>query len=91
MSNDDSRHPSSSGDLLERFREFATPERRVKAAAWLLLACVIGWPMTSLTLFRAASIEAQGILALSWVAIILACLQLIVSTDIRREQEDEEN
>jgi hypothetical protein len=59
------------------------PGIRVKAAWVLLILCIIAWPVTSLTLFRS---EPQGILGLSWIAIILSMLQIVVATDVRNNQ-----
>jgi hypothetical protein len=59
------------------------PQNRVKAA-WVMLAiCLVAWPTTSLTVFKG---EPQGVLALSWIAIILAMLQIVVTTDVRNNQ-----
>lgn len=76
--------------MIDWLREVATPERRVKAAGIIFVLAVIGWPATSLTVFSGATPEQQGILGLSWLAIILAALQLIVTTDVRRQQEDDD-
>lgn len=62
------------------------PANRVRAAWWLLAFCVVAWPTTSLTVFRA---EPQGILGLSWLSLILAALNIVVTTDVRREQDDD--
>ena len=57
--------------------------------AWaMLVACTIAWPLTSLTVFRE---EPQAVLALSWIAIILQAVLLIATTDVRREQDEEED
>ena len=56
------------------------PINRVKAATALLCISLVAWPLTSLTVFRG---EPQGVLALSWAAIILTCLDIIVTTETR--------
>jgi hypothetical protein len=61
-----------------------SPRTRVRAAAYMFLVCVVAWPVTALTVFRG---EQQGILGLSWGAVILESLVLIVTTDIREETD----
>lgn len=56
---------------------------RVKAAWTLLFACLIGWPLSALTL---ASEEPPFILGLSWLAIILTSLDLISTNQVKRDQ-----
>lgn len=73
--------------MIDWLRETVTPERRVKAAGVALAFSVFAWPTTALTVFRG---EPQGILGLSWAAIILALLQIVLATDIRKQQEDGE-
>jgi hypothetical protein len=59
-------------------------EKRV-IFAWILLGIsVIAWPITALTVFRE---EPQGILGLSWFAIILTCLDVVVTSDVRDKQK----
>lgn len=59
------------------------PIYRVRGAWILLWVSVVTWPITSFTVFKN---EPQGILALSWLAIILTCLDIIATTDIRDNQ-----
>lgn len=59
------------------------PATRVKAACVMLVISVVAWPVTSLTIFRG---EPQGVLGLSWIAIILNMLQIVVTTDVRNNQ-----
>lgn len=52
-------------------------------AAWVLLAgSIIGWPISALTVFRD---EPQGILGLSWLAIILTCAELLTSSQVHED------
>jgi hypothetical protein len=54
-------------------------------AAWALLAVtLVAWPVTALTVFRQ---EPQGILGLSFLAIVVTCLDVLSTQDVRREQE----
>lgn len=61
------------------------PRNRVRAATVLLLVALASWPITALTVFRE---ESQGILGLSYMAIILECVVIIVTTDIRDNQSN---
>lgn len=55
--------------------------------AWLLfIGSLVCWPVTAITIFRD---EPQGILGLSWAAIALTALDILSTTDVRKEQEDE--
>ncbi len=52
-------------------------------AAWILLvAATLGWPVTALTVFRD---EPQGILGLSFLAIILEAASLLTSSQVHEE------
>ncbi len=59
------------------------PKNRVKAAFYALTISVVAWPITSLTVFRN---EPQGVLALSWLAIIIEMVIIAVTTDVRNNQ-----
>lgn len=60
------------------------PAVRVKCAWGVFVVSALGWPVTAFTVFRD---EPQGILGLSWFAIILTSLDIIVTADVRREQD----
>ena len=45
---------------------------------------MIGWPLTALTVF---SEEPQGILGLSWLAIILTAVDILLTADVRDQQD----
>ena len=62
------------------------PKHRVWAAWGLLVVCVVGWPVSALTVFSG---EPQGILGLSWAAIIITCLDIVATSDVRKSQEGE--
>lgn len=68
--------------MLDRMRD---PQARVRAAWGMFWICVVLWPITSLTIFAS---EPQGVLGLSWVALILNALNIVITTDVRREQEN---
>lgn len=48
----------------------------------LLIGSIVGWPVTSLTIFAT---EPQGILGLSWFAIILGAFNTIVTATVNDE------
>lgn len=53
-------------------------------AAWcLLIGSVIAWPITSITVFRN---EPQGVLGLSWGAIIIEAGSLLTASQVREDQ-----
>jgi hypothetical protein len=53
--------------------------------SWAVLAvCVIAWPVTSLTVFRG---EPQGVLGLSWVALILSAANTILTAIVNRKTD----
>lgn len=55
--------------------------------SWAVLAtCVIAWPITSLTVFRG---EPQGVLGLSWVALILSAANTILTAVVNRKTDDQ--
>lgn len=62
------------------------PRLRVRFAASLLVVCAVAWPVTALTVFAS---EPQGILGLSWFALILQALNIVATTDVRDQQETE--
>lgn len=53
--------------------------------AWILLiGSIIGWPVSALTIFRS---EPQGILGLSWFAIILTSADLLTTAQVNEDQQ----
>jgi hypothetical protein len=61
-----------------------SPRVRRRAAGGLLIFCVVAWPTTALTIF---SSEPQGILGLSWMALILTAADILATTDVRENDE----
>lgn len=61
-----------------------SPRVRVWAAWALVAACVVGWPLSALTIARG---EPQFILALSWIAILVTALDVVSTQDVRKQQE----
>ena len=53
----------------------------------LLVVSLIGWPLTQ---FTVAKDEPPFVLALSWLAITLTALDVLVTTHVKRDQEDNE-
>jgi hypothetical protein len=62
-----------------------SPRVRVWFALALLVGCVVAWPITALTVFRD---EPQGILGLSYLALILTALDILATTDVRKQDEE---
>lgn len=55
-------------------------------ASWALVGvCVVAWPLTSLTVFRD---EPQGVLALSWIAIIYSAVTFAVTMKIKDDVDN---
>lgn len=63
-----------------------SPKVRVAAAWVLLVGSLVAWPVTALTVFRG---EPQGILGLSFLAIVVTALDVLSTQDVRKQQEDE--
>jgi hypothetical protein len=65
--------------------------RKVKAyviGSWILLiTSLVAWPVTQLTV---AKDEPPFVLGLSWMAIVLTCLGVVVTADVRKNQDDDE-
>lgn len=56
--------------------------------AWcLLVAALIGWPVSMLTI---AKDEPPFVLSLSWLAIILASAELLTASQVHEDQDKEE-
>lgn len=64
------------------------PEERRRYALRILVASVILWPITSMTVFRT---EPQGVLALSWFAIIFTMVDIILTTDVRKAEDENDS
>lgn len=62
-----------------------SPAARRKLAVGLLVASIIGWPLTALTI---AKDEPPVVLGLSWFAITITALDVLLTTDVRAEQDD---
>lgn len=58
---------------------------RTIIAAVLLVAAIIGWPVGALTVFRD---EPQGVLGLSFLAIIIECASLLTASQVHENQGD---
>lgn len=63
----------------------SSPATRVRFAWSLLVASMIGWPLSAFTVARQ---EPQFILGLSWLAIALTALDIVATADVRREQDN---
>lgn len=65
-----------------------SPKARVRLAWFLLVASLIGWPLTALTIAKS---EPKVVLGLSWFAITLTALDIVLTADVRKEQDDDSN
>jgi len=61
-----------------------SPKTRVRLAWVLLVASLVGWPVSALTF---ATGEPPVVLGLSWLAITLTALDILSTQDVRREQD----
>lgn len=71
--------------LLSHF-DRVQPQARRKAALLLLLLSVVAWPLSALTFARD---EPPFILGLSWMAITITCLDVLCTSDVRVQEDDE--
>lgn len=69
-------------------KKLMDPATRVKMAWGLLIASIIGWPLSALTV---AAGEPQFILGLSWLAITLTAWDIVCTSDVRKEQDQTED
>jgi hypothetical protein len=65
--------------------KYLSPRVRFWVAAAMLDLSVVAWPALALTVFRH---EMQGILGLSFLAIIWTSFDVIISSDVRNAQEE---
>lgn len=63
-----------------------SPAARVKFAWVLLVISLIGWPLSMLTVAKG---EPPFVLSLSWLAISLTAIDVLFTSDVRKEQDDE--
>ncbi len=62
------------------------PKFRARLARILVMGSLVAWPVTQLTIF---SDEPPGILALSWLALILTLADIAATTDVREKAGDD--
>ena len=56
-------------------------------AAWVLLVgALVGWPLSALTVARD---EPPFVLGLSWLAIVLTCADLLSTSQVHEDQNNE--
>lgn len=67
------------------------PERRVKGAWRLLAFALVGWPATHILMLVTSPPENTWVfhvlLAISWMALVFTALNILATTDVRREVE----
>lgn len=59
---------------------------RTKLGWTLVIASAIGWPVTALTVFAE---EPQGILGLSWLAILLTGVDILLTAEVHDKDDDD--
>lgn len=63
-----------------------SPQARLRLAWVLLVASVLGWPLSALTF---AKDEPATVLGLSWFAITITALDVLFTSDVRASQDEE--
>lgn len=61
-----------------------SPLWRLRLAWIIVVASIIGWPVSALTW---ANGEPQFVLGLSWLALTITALDVLSTSDVRAEQE----
>lgn len=57
--------------------------------AWIIVVIsLIGWPLSALTF---AAHEPQFVLGLSWLALTITALDVLSTSDVRAEQDDNDS
>ena len=67
------------------FRAIKNPTVRLRMAWIIFILSVVLWPLSIVTF---ASSEPPVVLSLSWFAITLTALDIIVTSDVRKEQDE---
>ena len=62
-----------------------TPVWRLRIAWIVVFVSVIGWPLSAISF---AADEPQFVLGLSWLAITITALDVLSTSDVRAEQDD---
>lgn len=70
--------------MLDQFDRI-TPEMMRVWALRMFLASSLLWPLTALTLFKG---EQQGILGLSFFAVIITAVNILITTDVRKVEDE---
>jgi hypothetical protein len=61
-----------------------SPHLRVRCAWVLVVASIVGWPASAIWW---AKDEPQFVLGLSWLAITLTAVDVLFTSDVRKEQD----
>jgi hypothetical protein len=64
------------------------PRLRRRFALWIVIVSLIAWPISALTVARH---EPQFVLGLSWFAITLTAVDVLSTSDVRVEVEDDKS
>ncbi len=68
--------------MLDRLR---SPRLHKRAAAIFVALCIVGWPLSLI-----ATSEPPLILSLSWLALIIPALGLLLTAKVEEGQEDDD-
>lgn len=72
--------------MISKLLQKSSPEGRVRAAEVLFWVSVVGWPASQMTVAHG---EPPFILALSWFAIIFTAIDIMITTDVHRKQDED--
>jgi hypothetical protein len=54
--------------------------------AWAsVVVCVVAWPVTAVTIWRT---QPQGVMALSWIAILYTAVQTLLTAYVKQDVDD---
>jgi hypothetical protein len=65
-----------------------SPVWRLRLAWIVVVVSSVGWPLSALTF---AQDEPQFVLGLSWMAITITALDVLATSDVRAEQDEDES
>jgi hypothetical protein len=72
-----------------------SPQRRHQLAWVLLVISLVGWPGTHILMVVTQPPENSWVfhvlLAISWLAITMTALDLLATTDVRKQHDDSDN
>lgn len=78
--------------VIRRWLLSISPERRVQCATWLFVVSIVGWIVChiAMVLTNSGDWVFHVLLGLSWLAVTFTALDIIFTTDVRRQVEEED-